>query len=365
MADNLPPNVKRHGSGFRAVVQVHGKRTYGPTVPTPEEAAQWAASFKGAQVPGLVLTLDDGIERLNADLRQTGAADETFGFYADHLASVVDHFGATCPLHRIDAPSVRRFIEAQQDNGLCNGTIGKRINAIGRILKLAVRDGYLPHDPIANLQRPKHRQKRFRAWSPEEVYDIIDRMLAWKTTKRSGLLEQQRDADLVELLFLTGMRRTEVSRLTATDVDLARREITIHGKTAGRRIPIAKDLEPTMVRILRRVKPDLRLFPTPSAISWVFLAWSRTDRLGLRGFSPHSMRHSFASACAAQGVTPYVLKDLLGHRRIEQVLTYYHSQGGAAREAVDGLMPRSRRASDSPPSGDPEQDPPAESPASA
>lgn len=364
MTEKLPRNVKRHGKGYRAVVQVDGRRSYGPTVDTPEKAAEWARSFKHADVPGTVLTLSDGLDLLNVDLRQEGAAEATFGFYADHLAAVFDHFGETTPLHRIDERAVRGFIDAQQAAGLSNGTIRKRVNAIGRILKLAVRQGYLPSNPIATLRRPKHRQKRYRAFAAEQVLDIVDRMLAWQTTARSGPLSQRRDADMVLLFFFTGIRRTEASRLTVDDIDIPRGELAIDGKNDGRRLPIARDLGDVMARLIAGADPKTgKLFPGPSAISWIFGNWRR--RLApLPGFSAHALRHSFASAAAANGASPFELKELLGHKRIEQVLTYFHSQGEAARGVVDGLNPRRRRAAGSPPEASPDPDRPDGSPAS-
>ncbi|MEO0479581.1 MAG: tyrosine-type recombinase/integrase [Planctomycetota bacterium] len=335
--ERLPPNVKRHGNGFRAVIQIAGKRHYGPVVPTIGEAEAYVRAFKAAKVPNKVATLESSLELLVEDLESIGVRPATFEFYASHLQAVMEHFGAETPLHRIRPEDVRRFIRASQQAGLASGTIVKRVNCLSRLMKLAVRESLIPFDPTAGIRRPTLRSKRFSALSPDRVLAITERIRTFETGLRSGPTHQERDADLVLVAFFTGMRRSELARLRVQDVDLELGELRVDGKTASRTIPIAKPLRAILERQMTDKAARENFLPNAEAIAQIFIQWRK--RLDLPEFSAHMLRHSFASAAAAQGVTPYVLRDLLGHRRLEQVLTYFHSQGDAARSAVDSLLP--------------------------
>lgn len=320
------PRIRRHGSGFRGVAAILGRRAYGPTFATIEEAQGWLDSLsRVGPDAGEPLTLASGFELLQRDLADTGAAEGTVSFYARAKLELATVFGADVRLDELNEAAVRFYIDKRKRRGVALQTIvRKELGTLRRIIKLAMDSGRLGRDPLAGVRMPKVRGGRFDTISAVDVAKAIATIRA----------KNADHADIVELIWRTSMRRAEVARLTVEDVDLAARRLFVRGKTVDRYRPIGDALVPVLERMIARAK-DGKLVSSMRKIEKVFDWWK--DKLGLDAFSPHVLRHGFASDLLNRGVAAPLVASLMGHSGLRMLDRYFHAQDSALRAAVDQL----------------------------
>lgn len=329
----LPANVRRHGTGYRGVVTVTGERTYGPSYDFPEDAAKWVLDFRAGRLAleasTLDLTLADGLRLIERELDETAAKPPTYDMYRNHGRVVFAKLGgADTLLRKLSPDRMRRFVKLRLDEGISPSTIvGKEVFIIRRLWKLANKIAPLPPDPTQDLRLPKVRQARYHFLSKAQVHRIVAAIRNHKARLAT------RDADFVEFLWLTGMRRAEMSRVSVDDIDLETNRIWLDGKADDRYATIGPASHPVMRRIIAGAKPS-GLLTTWRTIEKLFERWK--DRLSLPHFSPHVMRHSFGTEMARH-VTLLDLQWLMGHSNPKQTSRYFHGTGAAVESALDAL----------------------------
>lgn len=323
----LPPRVRAHGNGFRGVATILGRRAYGPTFPTAEQAVAWLESIDRVGSEGLApLTMRDGYLLLQRDLEDAAAADSTKQFYARAFLELDTVIGADVRLDRIDERAVRHYIDRRKRQGVALQTIvHKELGTLRRIIRLAMASGRLGRDPMATIKMPRVRSGRFDVISAADVSDAIAQVRG----------KNPDHADLIELHWRTGMRRAEVARIRVEDIDFSARRIFVRGKTNDRYRPIATDLVPVLRRLIATAQPDGRLVSSIRKIEKVFERWKK--RLGKAAFSPHVLRHGFVSDLLNRGAPPAVVASLVGHSSLRQLPRYFHASDPALRAALDSL----------------------------
>lgn len=335
----LPPRVRAHGSGFRGVATILGRRAYGPTYATVDEAVAWLQTLERVGPDaGQPLTLDDGLELLLRDLADTGAAEGTVAFYRRAHLELATVLGGTTRLDEMGEPAVRFYIDKRKRGGVAMQTIVKKeLGTLRRIIRLAMASGRLGRDPMAGVKMPKVRGGRF------DVIAAVDVEKAIATIRESNVDH----ADIVELIWRTSLRRSEVARLTVRDIDLEGRRLFVVGKTLNRYRPIAAALVPVLGRMIARANPDGRLVSSMRKVENVFDRWKK--KLGADVFSPHVLRHGFASDLLNRGVPDQLVASLMGHSSTRMLARYFHAQDAALRDAVDSLGAERPRRPQPPP----------------
>lgn len=338
----LPERIREHGAGYRAAVTVLGRRVYSPTYDTVEEAEDWRDSIDGKRIaPGQQpLTLDDGLDLLLDDLRDSGAAEGTRKFYDRahlELCNVLD--GAT-RLDHIDHAAVRHYIDRRKREGVALQTIvRKELGTLRRIVRLAISTGRLGRDPLHGIKLPRVRTGRFDVITAETMDAAIAKVRAKNVDH----------ADVIELAWRTGLRMSEIARLRHQDVDLANRRLFVLGKTNDRYRPIATALVPVLERMMARAAGQPTLVSSARKVEKLFYLWKK--RLGLAAFSTHVLRHGFVSDLLNQGAPPPVVASLVGHSSLRQLPRYYHASDPALLDAADALGKGRRRPATPPPDG--------------
>lgn len=351
----LPESVRRHGAGYRAVFAVDGVRERSPTLPTPEDATAWKADFLGAKTrpidQPLDLTLEGGLRLILEDLQATGGREGTREFYQAHARTLFLHLGGKlAKLHRIDTKQLNAFIAKRRAAGVAASTIVKReLQTLKRMLTLARDAGYLlPLDPFAKLRLPRVRTGRFGFLTQQRIGEMVAQM----RKHRAPLARWH--ADIVELLFATGIRRAELCRLTVRDIDFAAGRFFVDGKVRPRYQTFGRTLEPLLRRLVAAAGKGGRLVRSVDSIEQAFRTWQK--RLGEPLLTPHTLRHSHGTAMA-QHVSPFDLMGLLGHSSLTQTSQYFHARGDAVRGALDSLRldpPVPAPSESAPPSPSPE-----------
>ncbi len=169
-------------------------------------------------------------------------------------------------------------------------------------------------NPTAGLSTvPEVHRQRFL--TPEEAQRLVGSI---QTDKN------QVAAKAIMLLLLTGARRREVTRARWEDVDWEKRTLLVPVSKSGK--PRAIALSAAAIALLRTAASDSAspyIFPTQ--LSGLFCQWNRIRRrAGLADVRLHDLRHSFASFLVNQGVSLYVVQNLLGHSQIRMTQRYAH-----------------------------------------
>lgn len=337
----LPRYVRRHGSGFRAVLRVNGRRHYGPTFGTPDEASAYAGRFdelsaeRGGEAPA-ILTVGQACELLLTELRQTGARPDTLDYYGKYLAIFRRVWGDDRPLHQVQHRDLIAYVAKREREVAPQTLYGKELQVAGRLFRHAIARGHIHRNPLAAIKAPRMRKGRYEALTRDEVLAIVRRI------EKSDMPQARFHADVVLLLFFTGLRLAEVGRLRVRDYvqDGDAATLFVDGKTDNRYQPVPKALREPIARMIAGKQPDDPLVGSGKRrlTSRILDLWKA--RLGLPHFSAHVLRHSYATAMVRIGVDLPRVQVMMGHRSITQTQRYLHAASPDLQDAADALADR-------------------------
>lgn len=216
---------------------------------------------------------------------------------------------------------IGRFVERDQDNGLKSGAISTKLRALYAFIRFLVDRETLPYEILHKKIRLKREAPLPKAIPPEDIESLL---LAIRGT---------RDRALILLLLRTGMRIGELLNVTISDLHLSERKILIYQgekNYLGRVVYYSKDAEEALrswLAIRNPTKTYLFYSKNRQNISYV-AAWTvmknalKAAGLSGKGYSLHSLRHTFATDMLNAGLRLEVLQQLLGHKSVEITLRY-------------------------------------------
>ena len=228
-------------------------------------------------------------------------------------------------LSDIEPKTVRRWVMTLKAAGLNATSINRKISTVRGFYKWMLKKDLILRSPaqgVKNLRKPRHLPEFV---TEEKMAGILDDDAAFADSKDGG-----RDRLILELFYDTGIRETELIELKCGDVDLARRTITVHGKGGKTRmVPISQQLCERLAAIM--TSPEESLFKTDKGakmyprlvyrIVHKYLEPSKT----VSQSSPHTLRHSFATAMLNNGAPIEAIKELLGHANLTATQIYTHT----------------------------------------
>jgi integrase/recombinase XerD len=222
--------------------------------------------------------------------------------------------------------------------------------------RFLVREGRADEDPTAALRPPKLPQRLPKALTIAQVEHLLDAAGPAPGSDDAADLVAVRDRALVEVLYATGARVSEIVQLDVDD--LAHGDVLrVRGKGAKERIvPVGSYARAATDAYLTRVRPELvrrgrgtpRLFlgargaPLSRQSAWAVLQ-SAAERAGLDAHvSPHTLRHSFATHLLQGGADVRVVQELLGHSSVATTQIYTHLTVDTLRDVYTTAHPRAR-----------------------
>ncbi|MBI4021306.1 MAG: tyrosine-type recombinase/integrase [Candidatus Aenigmarchaeota archaeon] len=304
-------------------------REWGPMRASQEEAYQDFLAMRGhrQELPKAVLTLKEAIDRLIEVSRNKGLAEQTI---EDHYRARGKLFlSAWAPdtlLSRIDRKEVEWFIKVRREkHSVTDSTIYHDLAVLHRLFEVTGTP-----NPVKDVERPKPREAKRAFFTKAEVEQVIAKV------RGSGLPASKRHADVLTLLFATGMRATEVERLRVKDVELGHGRIWVRGKNKPRELPIASHLRPVLARLVKDGDPEEPIIPGGAYyLARMCKVWQA--RLKLPALSARALRHSFATALLDGGCPVHVAQQLMGHADLETTARYLHTRDQSLRDAVELL----------------------------
>jgi len=242
------------------------------------------------------------------------------------------------------------ILHLKGDREYASTTVARKVAAIKSFFHFLVADGFIKDDPTATLDSPRVKKYLPRAISQEDVEKLLE-----ETSKREsprGL----RDRAILELLYATGMRVSELVSLDVGDVDLASASVRCFGKGGKERvIPIYERAVQAVDAYLNKGRVHLLRNPAQKAL-FLNQRGERLTRQGLwlivKGYvkdagltiqvTPHTLRHSFATHMLRGGADLRNVQELLGHANIATTQVYTQVSNERLREVYDEAHPRAK-----------------------
>jgi integrase/recombinase XerD len=230
-------------------------------------------------------------------------------------------------------------------SGLSPRSIARTISSLRGFYKFLLRDGFIKEDPLAHISAPQMDKHLPRFLTEDEIGRLLN-------APDVSTIDGVRDRAMLELLYATGLRVSELTGLASADINLERGLLSCRGKGSKQRfIPIGKSALSWLDEYLR-VRPMLTegrplkaLFVRNDGAQltrhyfWGILR-RYTDKLGLDNVSPHTLRHSFATHLMQHGADSRSVQALLGHSDLATTQIYTHLSKEHLRQTYDDFHPR-------------------------
>ena len=256
-----------------------------------------------------------------------------------------------------DRSTIRAYLSALADRDLAASSVAGRLAAVRSLYRHALRNGRIETDPLAGVRAPRRPSRLPRVLSIDEAASLVT---APRRLRGRDEPLARRDAAMLELLYATGMRISELAGLTLDRVDLGRRRLRVIGKGNKERqllfgAPAAATLrgylaEGRPVLAARRESRHGAVFLNASGgplsargARMILERWVRAAGAPKRT-SPHTLRHSFATHLLEGGADLRVVQELLGHANLQTTQIYTHLSDAALRSAYREAHPRAARS---------------------
>jgi integrase/recombinase XerC len=282
---------------------------------------------------------------------ECGRSAHTRRAYLGDLRSLGEFLGPDAPLAELNLPALRSWLAQQAGAGAARTTLSRRTSAVKTFTAWALRRGLLATDPAARLQTPKAHRTLPAVLRQDQAADAMD---ALNSGAQQGDPMALRDRLIVEMLYATGIRVSELCGLDIDDVDTGRRVLRVLGKGDKQRtVPFGVPAFDALRSWLADGRPALvaatsgpalllgargrRLDPR-QARTVVHQTMSAVD--GAPDIGPHGLRHSAATHLLEGGADLRVVQELLGHSSLATTQLYTHVTVARLRAVHDQAHPR-------------------------
>jgi integrase/recombinase XerC len=284
------------------------------------------------------------------------AAHTLAAYHGDliHLATFLHRGGSS--LLDADRQTLRRFLAQQHSLGFARATIARRVAAIRSFYRWSVADGRSVSDPSSLLSRPKVVNRLPTVLRPGEAELLVEAPPTTPSDDDRDPVDGAvalRDRAILELLYGSGLRVSEVAGLTVERVDLARGRVRVIGKGSKERdIPMSEPSVEAIRDWMRAGRPRLVGEPSPALffnrkgrpigprdIRALVEGYSKRLMPGRR-VTPHTLRHSFATHLLEGGADIRAVQELLGHASVATTQRYTHVSRIRLFEAYERSHPR-------------------------
>ena len=285
---------------------------------------------------------------------QRGRSEHTRRAYLGDLRSLIAFLAERSPDANpmdLTLPLLRSWLAAQATAGAARTTLARRTSAVKTFTAWASRSGLMDGDPAARLQVPKARRTLPAVLRQDQA---LDAMNAADSGAQQGDPLALRDRLIVEMLYATGIRVSELCGLDLDDVDTSRRLLRVLGKgNKQRTVPFGEPAQRALASWLADGRPTLVTETSGPAL----LLGARGKRIdprqartvvhqtmaavdGAPDIGPHGLRHSAATHLLEGGADLRVVQELLGHSTLATTQLYTHVTVARLRAVHDQAHPR-------------------------
>lgn len=288
---------------------------------------------------------------------ERGAGENTLSAYTRDLADFSDFLrNKRHSLSTASSDHIRDYMAALSDRGFAASSVARKLSAIRQLFRFLYAEGRRSDDPAAILQGPKRGRALPKILSIEQVDRLLETARQAMQNETSPPAERLRAARfhcLLELIYATGLRVSELVALPASAARRDQRMVIVRGKgNKERMVPLNEAARQAMADYLA-----LRRQAGLDDSKWLFPSFGESGHLtrqhfarelkslavtaGLRAdqISPHVLRHAFASHLLQNGADLRVVQTLLGHSDISTTQIYTHVLEERLKSLVRDLHP--------------------------
>lgn len=271
---------------------------------------------------------------LDRQAAEKGHAGNSLEAYRRDLTDLAEFL--TVDLEGAQEADLRAYLVDLEARGLAASTAARRLSAIRQFYLFLFRDRIRADNPAKALKAPKAAKPLPKTLSESDVDALLD---AAEKGSGDGSLAGLRDHALLETLYATGLRVSELVTLKAQDIHASTEALMVRGKgSKDRLVPLGRPARTALMTYRALVKKDPKLADLP----WLFPSRSKDGHLTRRrvgqilkdlaikagvspsGVSPHVLRHAFATHLLARGADLRALQTMLGHADISTTQIYTH-----------------------------------------
>jgi integrase/recombinase XerD len=296
--------------------------------------------------------LDEFLVFLKLERTLSANTIESYRFDLERLGSFLHQKGISA-VNQVTGDLLTAYIHALYDIGFAASSIQRTLSTLRGYFAFAVAEGAVEADPTELLESPRNTRYLPAVLSIDEIEKILECI---DTARRGGT----RDRAMLETLYATGMRVTELSSFAQEHILWEEGLVRIFGKGSKERIvPIGQVALDWIARYYETERP---FFAKPGSDSTVFLniRGNRLSRMGIwkiiqyyvkrseikKKVSPHTFRHSFATHLLEGGADLRTVQEMLGHANIVTTEIYTHVDREYLKEVHRSFHPRYKRKID-------------------
>jgi len=243
---------------------------------------------------------------------------------------------------------IRSWIVNLVDDGIANRSINRKVSSLKSYFKYLVKTKQILQNPLLKHRSLKISKKVNIPFSQSEVADVLELF------ENAEEFEAVRDKLIIELMYTTGMRRSELIGVRIGDIDLSQNTVKVIGKrNKERQIPLLNSVVITIKNyfILRNeiktsvdyfliTKKGKKLYPT--LVYRLINEYFSKVSLKIKK-SPHVIRHSFATHLLNEGADLNSVKELLGHASLASTQVYTHNNLKGLKKMYNHAHPRGNK----------------------
>ena len=276
---------------------------------------------------------------------ERGLAANSIAAYSTDLTRFTEFIGQARDME--DPETVRQYLDQLSQSGLSSRSTGRHLTTLRNFYGFLLREGLVQHDPTQHLRTPRHWQNIPKFLNLEQIEKIIQ---AADLARPNGL----RDRAMMELLYASGLRVSELCRLGLGDLNLEMQVLRTTGKGNKQRlVPVGRAAVLAVRAYLESGRPGLLkgrasryLFITARGgcltrqAFWKLLAGYGRKAGIFHGLTPHVLRHSFATHLLEGGADLRSVQVMLGHADISTTQIYTHVMRSRLKDTVVKHHPR-------------------------
>lgn len=296
--------------------------------------------------------------------------DEAIGLFTDHLAlerglaaNTIQAYSTDLTrlserlvsqgvdeISAVDLTALSGHLVARLDEGLKTRSLARNVVSIRRLFRFLVAEGHLREDPAATLEVPPAPKTLPKVLTESEIEALLN-------APDRSTPEGDRDIAMLELLYATGLRVSELVTLPVSGLNLDVGFVRVIGKGSKERVvPLGEIASDAIRHHLRDGRPRLLATAGGTPSEWLFITrrgrpmtrqgfWKNIKRYaqlaGLRSdVSPHKLRHSFATHLLKHGADLRALQSMLGHSSVSTTQIYTEVSRTRMKELHAELHPR-------------------------
>jgi integrase/recombinase XerD len=271
---------------------------------------------------------------------EKGYADNTIAAYRNDLTQFLRYLeeqnedSDQLTWADVDKDTIVNYVLNLKEREYTSSTVARKVAAIKSFFHYLMAERIILDDPTATLDSPKVKKRLPKAISREDIEQLLAAPAGGASAK------SQRDHALLELLYASGMRVTELVSLNVDDVNLASGSVRVRGKKASskeRIIPVGDRALEALQIYVNKGRMQLMRDPEERALFlnhrgqrltrqglWLIIK-HYVDEVGVsEDVTPHTLRHSFAAHKLSQGKSLQDIQKLLGHANISTTQVYQH-----------------------------------------